>query len=297
MQVHCQHRARLRHLGQVAGLPPRRGAGVEDAGRSVRRREQRHELRRLVLRLEETLLVSLDVQCGGRSRREDQRVGTVFAWMRLDPGLPQRVLRLLQRGLPPRHAHGRGRLLLVRRAQLLRLGRAQPARPALDHPARMGGDRRDVPHRVYVARGRRRGRPGLRQASQHGVDESRRARRSQLLGQLHRLVHRRVRGDLRVVQELEGAEAKRHAHRLVQVLQRAIAVCPQRPVELELPAQGAVGQLRGQRHLARLQDPGLPQGRVEGEIREGPVLRHPQEHVRRDAPRWRRHARLLSRGA
>jgi len=168
-------------------------------------------------------------------------------------------------------------------------------------PPRFGW--RDIPlaremdtDRVDLARRRRRRRPRLRELPQHRVHETRCPPRLQLLRQLHGLVDRRMRRDLPVVEELEGAEAQGDAHRVVEILQRAVAVRRQRPVELELPAQGPVRQLRRQRHLARLEGAGLPQRRVEREVGERTVLRDAHQDLGRDPPRWRRHARLLSRG-
>jgi len=94
-----------------------------------------------------------------------------------------------------------------------------------------------------------------------------------------------------VVEQLEGAEPQRHAHGLVEILQGAVAVRGQRPVEPQLPAQGPIGELGRQRRLARLQDARLAEGGIEGKVGESASLRDAHQHLGRDAPRGCRHAR------
>ncbi len=288
VEVHGQHgSSRPDDLREVARLAPGRGAGVENARTGGRSGIQRDELRRLVLRLEEALFVSLDVEGGRRARGQHQRVGAVSARLRLDARLAQRLARLGKRAAP--HAHHRGRLPLVRLAQLLRLIEPEPARPALDHPARMRRASRDVPDRIGLARWRLGRRALLGKPPQHGVDEARGASCLQLLGQLDRLVDHRPLRHARMMEQLERAHAQRNPRRRVDFLERAIAVRRQRAIELELPAQRPVSQLGGQRRLARLEHAGLAQRRVERQVGERAVVLHPQEHLRCDPARGRCH--------
>ena len=96
------------------------------------------------------------------------------------------------------------------------------------------------------------------------------------------------------MQQLERAEAQRDPDGLVEIVERPVAVRRKRPVQLELPAQRPVGQLRRQRHLARLEGARLPQRGIERQVGERPSLRDAHEDLPRDAPRGRHHGALLS---
>src|SRR5205085_10054994 len=119
-----QHRALRRDLGQVTGLAARRRARIEHAGRRAGRGEERDELRGFVLRLEEALLVSLDVERRRRALGKDQRVRAVATGPRIDPGLAEHLLDARGRRLATDDADGGGSLLLIGPAELLRFRRA-----------------------------------------------------------------------------------------------------------------------------------------------------------------------------
>ena len=86
------------------------------------------------------------------------------------------------------------------------------------------------------------------------------------------------------MKQLEGTDPEREPHRFVQLLERAVRVRHERPIELRLPAQRAVHQFGRQRRLARLEHARLPQRRVEREVGERAPCRHTQEDLGRDPP-------------
>ena len=87
-----------------------------------------------------------------------------------------------------------------------------------------------------------------------------------------------------------GADPERDLHRLLQAGQRAVAVRLDGSIELELPAERPVAELRRQRRLARLEDSRLPERRVQGQVREGAALRDAEQDLGRDPARLGRHS-------
>ena len=282
-------------LGEMAGLAARSGAGVEDGSSPGRSGVQGNELRRLVLRLEQPLLVPFDVESGRGARSEDEGIRGVLTRGGNDSLLAERAPHLVARRLAPCHPHRRRRLLLVCRAKLLRLFETEPFRPPLDHPARMRVRRGDVPCRVDFPRGEGGRGARLRESAQHRVRVTRGARCSQRPHQLDALIDHGPRRHTGMVEKLERGQPERRADVRVELLGRSLGMDRDRAIELQLPTQRSVGELGRERRLARLERPRGPERPVEGEVREGASLLDAEEHFRGDATRGRdRHGRLVT---
>ena len=210
----------------------------------------------------------------------------------VDAALSQDLLHPVARGTAPGDPDHGGRLLLVGGSQLPGLLDAEPPRPALDEPAWMRGECRDVPDGIGLSRGRRRWRSVLRQAPQHRVRVPRRARQAQCADQLHPLVHCRARGHAGMVQQLESGHPQRRADRRIELGGRARAVRCERAVQLQLPAQRSVRQLGAERRFAGLDRTGRSQSAIQRQVGEGAALLDSQEHLGRQPARsGNRHSR------
>src|SRR4029434_7441765 len=139
--------------------------------------------------------------------------------------------------------------------------------------------------------GQRRRASGARERAQHGVDEFRWTRLARLeLGQAHRFVDGGPARHSVEKEELVGGEAQERAHPGIELLQGAIQVRGEPPVEMSAPPERAVDQLCAQSGVARIEARVL-QRVLEHDVGEGTVLLDADEDAQRlvarlrDAPR------------
>jgi len=133
----------------------RGGARVEDARRAIRRREPRHQLRRLVLRLKSPCACPSMSSAGGAplariSRRTVLPGGSQCRLCNASCACCNVARRRATRTAA-------AACCWFRFGQPLRLGRPQPAGPALDHPPRVAVEGGDMADRVDLTRRRRGG--------------------------------------------------------------------------------------------------------------------------------------------
>jgi hypothetical protein len=242
-------------LGHVGALAARRRAQVEDSLMRLRRHQAPDQCFALVLGGAQALLER--PQPGGRLVALDpHQVGREAGRSRGDllgaQAFDELVTRPAQQVDAQPHWHG---AVVGDQQRACRLG-TEAIQPALDQPQRMrapGSERLGVVahrqlHRILL----------LRQPAQHAVHEPRRPGMPVLVGELDRLVHRRMRGNPVEEQDLVGAHAQDVLDPGRRLREADVHQAIQHEVEPPAPAQRALDQLVQQRLIARV----LPRARV-----------------------------------